>query len=103
VSFEAFVRPAIRRLRGITPERRPIAQATMGTDMSSPGGKTQFARGFVVPSGASGLPEVRPMGGASSHLLGGLARANCFIVVPEDVTEVKQGDQVDIVRFGAGS
>jgi molybdopterin molybdotransferase len=101
VSFEVFVRPAIRRLRGIQPERRPLTQATIATDMSSPGGKTQFARGWVVPSGAYGLPEVTPVGGPGSHLLAGLAKSNCFIVVPEDVTALKAGDQVDIMRFGA--
>ncbi len=102
VSFEVFVRPAIRRLRGLTPERRAVTQATISLDMTSPGGKTQFARGFVVPSGAYGLPEVRPVGGPGSHLLAGLAQSNCFIVIPEDVTEVKAGEQVDIMRFGAG-
>lgn len=101
VSFETFVRPAIRRLRGITPERRAIAKATITTAMTSPANKTQFARGWVVPSGAYGLPEVSPVGGAGSHLLAGLANSNCFIVVPEDVTELKAGEQVDIVRFGA--
>jgi len=103
VSFEVFVRPAIRRLRGVTPERRAISQATISADLTSPGGKTQFARGWVVPSGAYGLPEVKPVGGASSHLLAGLAQSNCFIVVPEDVTEIKAGEQVDIMRFGAAS
>ncbi|MBA3743382.1 gephyrin-like molybdotransferase Glp [Sporichthya sp.] len=103
VSFEVFVRPAIRRLRGLAPERRAITQATISTDLSSPGGKTQFARGWVVPSGAYGLPEVRPVGGAGSHLLAGLATSNCFIVIGEDVTEVKAGEQVDIMRFGAAS
>jgi molybdopterin molybdotransferase len=101
VSFEVFVRPAIRRLRGLSPERRPISQATITAGLTSPGGKTQFARGYVVPSGAYGLPEVRPVGGASSHLLAGLAQSNCFIVIPEDVTEMKAGEQVDIMRFGA--
>ena len=80
-----------------------ITQATIATDLTSPGGKTQFARGWVVPSGAYGLPEVRPVGGPGSHLLAGLATSNCFIVVPEDVTEIKAGEQVDIMRFGAAS
>ncbi len=101
VSFEVFVRPAIRRLRGLTPERRAMSQATITVDMTSPGGKTQFARGWVVPSGAYGLPEVRPVGGPGSHLLAGLAQSNCFIVLGEDVHEVKAGEQVDILRFGA--
>ncbi len=100
VSFEVFVRPAIRRLRGLTPERRPVVQATLSEAVTSPEGKTQFARGWVVPSGAYGLPEVVPVGGSGSHLLGGLANSNCLIVIGADVTEVKAGDQVDVIRFG---
>ena len=34
---------------------------------------------------------MQPVGGAGSHLVGGLAQANALIVVPEDVTEVAGG------------
>jgi molybdopterin molybdotransferase len=37
--------------------------------------------------------------GSGSHLMGGLAHADCLIVVPEDVTRVELGEQVDIVRL----
>lgn len=104
VSFEVFVRPAIRQLRGLSPQRRPLTQATSTTSLESPAGKTQFTRGWVVPSGAYGLPEVRPVGGPGSHLLGDLAQANCLIVLGADVTEVKAGEQVDVMTFaGPGS
>jgi molybdopterin molybdotransferase len=100
VSFEAFVRPAIRRMMSRTPEARPLLPATLTEGMRSPAGKTQFARGWFNPSGAYGLPEVRPVGGAGSHLLGDLALANCFIVLGEDVTEVHAGTQVDVMVLG---
>jgi molybdopterin molybdotransferase len=100
VSFEVFVRPAIRRMMSRTPESRPLRQATLTEGMRSPAEKTQFARGWYTPSGAYGLPEVRPVGGAGSHLLGDLALANCFIVVGEDVTDVKAGAQVDVLVLG---
>ena len=37
------------------------------------------------------------MGGAGSHLLAGLAQANCLIVIDEEVTEVSEGDQVTVI------
>jgi molybdopterin molybdotransferase len=40
---------------------------------------------------------VRPVGGAGSHLVGGLAHSNCLIVVPEDVTEVPDGSAVEVM------
>ena len=37
------------------------------------------------------------MGGPGSHLVAHLARANCLVVVPEDVTELADGAEVDVV------
>jgi molybdopterin molybdotransferase len=99
VSFEVFVRPAIRRMRGLTPERRPLIRATATEPMKSPWGKTQFMRGILGPPRPYGPPHVRPVGGASSHLIGDLALANCFMVIGEDVDEVRIGDQIDVMSL----
>ena len=40
---------------------------------------------------------VRPVGGAGSHLVGGLAHSNALIVVPEGVTEVAEGSAVEVM------
>jgi molybdopterin molybdotransferase len=45
---------------------------------------------------------VRPAGGQGSHMLGGLSRANALVVVPEDVTEVKPGEAVAVLRLDEG-
>jgi molybdopterin molybdotransferase len=37
------------------------------------------------------------VGGPGSHLVGDLAHANALIVVPEDVTEVKDGTAVNVM------
>jgi len=100
VSFEVFVRPAIRRMRGLAPERRPMIRASAVEAMMSPYGKTQFARGLLGPPRLYGPPEVRPVGGPASHLLGDLANANCLVVLGEDVTEVGVGDHVDVIPLG---
>ena len=99
VSFELFVRPAIRTMMGRTPASRPVTRATLTERMQSPAGKTQFARGWLTTSGEYGLPEVAPVGGSGSHLLGDLAQANCFLVLGEDVTEVSAGSQVDVMAL----
>jgi molybdopterin molybdotransferase len=93
VSFEVFVVPALRRMMGKLPYRRPLVRATCTSGFSSPRGRRQFARGrFEVTSrGAS----VTPIGGHGSHLVGGLSRSNCLIVVPEATTTVEEGSTVD--------
>lgn len=94
VSFEVFVRPAIRKLLGFAELLRPERSATISEGITSPNGKRQFARGTLA--GRDRL-EVAPVGGQGSHVLGGLSRANCLIVIPESVTKVKAGSSVTIL------
>lgn len=99
VSFELFVRPAIRTLMGTGPVHRPIVRARCPEGVeSSPRGRRQFLRGWYEPPGMdaeTGL--VTPVGGAGSHLIKALAHANALIVVPEETTEVAAGAEVDVV------
>jgi molybdopterin molybdotransferase len=95
VSFEVFVRPALRRMMGLAAPHRPIVKATCVDGFGSPEGKRQYARGWYDSTGRETV--ARPVGGAGSHLVGDLAQSNAFIVVPEDVTEVKKGDTVDVM------
>jgi molybdopterin molybdotransferase len=62
---------------------------------SSPAGRRQYARGWLDVR--DGRYIVRPVGGPGSHLVGDLAHANALIVVPEDVTEVKDGTAVNVM------
>lgn len=104
VGFELFVRPAIRKLSGRQDDlHHPVIDAVCVSGFDSPAGKRQFARGAVSPAaGADGRIEVRPVGGAGSHLMGGLAQANCLISVPEEQTRVEPGDRVSVVLLDDG-
>ncbi|WP_214370990.1 gephyrin-like molybdotransferase Glp [Pseudonocardia sp. H11422] len=92
VSFEVFVRPALRAALGHPHPHRPVVKATLGEPMSSPAGKRQFRRGVLDAVDGT----VREVGSPASHLLGALARADCLIVLPEDVTSAEAGDPVDV-------
>src|SRR3954447_9858587 len=94
VSFEVFVLPAIRRMMGKLPYRRPLVQATCTADMRSPAGKRQFARGRFDVTGRGA--EVAPVGGHGSHLIGGLSQSNALIVVPAETTWVEGGSEVRV-------
>lgn len=97
VSFEVFVRPVIRRMLGHERIYRPVVRAVLVDPLPSPAGRRQFARGVL--SVEDGRYVVRPAGGQGSHMLGGLSRANALVVVPEDVTEVKPGEAVAVLRL----
>jgi molybdopterin molybdotransferase len=91
VSFEVFVRPALRRALGHAFPDRLHAPARLVGELRSPAGKRQFLRGRYDGG------RVSQVGGPGSHLVAHLARANCLVVVPEDVTELHDGAEVDVV------
>lgn len=93
VSFENFVRPAIRRLMGVRPELRPAVRAIASAVLRSKPGKAQFHRGFVTED-EQGRRVVEPVGGTGSHLLGALQRANCLILMEPDVETITAGQPV---------
>jgi molybdopterin molybdotransferase len=95
VSFEVFVRPALRAAMGL-PAQRPRAMARLTETLESPGDKRQFRRGAFDPAEGT----VIPVGGPGSHLLGALARSNCLIDIPETTTALKAGEQVVVLRTG---
>ena len=91
VSFEVFVRPALRRALGHASPERLHAPARLVAPLTSPAGRRQYLRGWYDGG------HVSQVGGPGSHLVAHLARANCLVVVPEDVTELAAGAQVDVV------
>jgi len=95
VSFEVFVRPLIRRLRGCPRVERARIDAICGHTFNSPADKTQFARVTIQVDG-NGVTAI-PEGSQGSHILGGLARAHALAVVPPGVTRVEQGDPLVLI------
>ena len=95
VSFELFVRPAIRALMGLKDVNRPTVRATLKTDrtLTSPSGKRQFLRGTYDAEEGT----VTPVGGSGSHLIAALAQADALIVLPEDVTSAESGTVTEVI------
>ncbi len=95
VSFEAFVRPVIRKLMGARPYVRPAVRCQAAHPMRSAPGKLQLARG-IVRMGSGGDREVELAGGHGSHLLADLARSNALVILPPETTSVAAGDDLDV-------
>ena len=95
VSFEAFVRPALRKMLGASPLERPRVTAVTTKALTSPAGKRSFLR--VQLEVTKGAYVVTPVSGAGSHLLAGMARANALAILPEEVEKVAAGDAVEVL------
>ncbi len=92
VSFEVFVRPALRSAMGHPEPERPVVTARLDGALSSPAGRRQFRRGLL--DARSGT--VSEVGTAASHLIAALARADCLIDVPAETERVADGEGVAV-------
>lgn len=95
VSFEVFVRPALRRMLGAEPVHRPQVRAALTAPVSSPPGKRSYLRGRLDV--VDGVYAVTPVGGPGSHLVTALAHANALIVIPEEATSLEAGQPVAVM------
>ena len=97
VSFEVFVRPALRRMLGAESLTRPVVTARTTTDLTASRDKRAFLR--VSLEVRDGAYVVSPVSGPGSHLVAGMARANALAVVPEGVERIAAGEPVQAVML----
>jgi len=108
VTFELFVRPAIRRMGGHREDAwyRPVDRAVLADDVAKSSGRRAFVRvradrderGSPVRD-ERGRVVVRLAGGAAgqgSHVLSALATADALAVIPEDQDRLPAGSDVEI-------
>ncbi len=96
VSFELFVRPAVRLMAGHRGLERIAVPAVAESDLHrSPDGKTHFIRARVSVD-VHGAWRVSPMVGQDSHQLRAMADANALAVLP-DGEGVGAGDEVEVL------
>ena len=100
VSFEVFVRPAIRALQGRRDVHRPTVVARAVEPLTAPPHKRGYLRVRLARDGAAWT--VRPTGAQGSHLITSIAEADGLAIVPETVTEVRVGDEVRVMLLVDG-
>ena len=92
VSFEVFIRPALRTAMGLPHPERPHRPAMLAESLTSPRGKRQFRRAFIDHEAGT----VVSYGPPASHHLRWLASANGLLEIPEDVVEVSAGTELQV-------
>jgi len=106
VTFELFVRPALRRLLGLAHLKRPRDRAVLLDRTPKSPGRRAFVR-VVVERDAGGSPardaegrvQARLAGGAAgqgSHVLSALAVADALAVIPEAIDVHPEGGEVEL-------
>ncbi len=93
VSFEVFVRPALRRMVAADVLLRPQVTAEATERLPSPLGRRSFLRG-IVERQPDGRLVARLAGEQGSHQMAALAACNALLVVPEDQAGVEVGGRV---------
>ncbi|WP_067456321.1 molybdotransferase-like divisome protein Glp [Actinomadura macra] len=97
VSFQVFVRPALRAMQGLDPEPLPTVSAVLGEDIKSPAGLRHYVRGRLSLN--RGSYAVLPADVQGSHQLGSLASANALIALPEEAEALPAGSHVEVMRL----
>lgn len=91
VALYFFVRAGLRKLAGRPSEiPEPVLKRRLAAKVSSKIGYVNFVR--VVLEGDS----VRPLMGAGAGVLSSVAKADGFLLVPENVEGYEPGDEVDV-------
>jgi len=92
VTFELFVRPAMRRLLGHRLPFRRTVSVCAGEPITLGPRLRHFLRAVVKPEGPDGRLTARLTGQQGSGILTSMARANALLIVPEDRPAVSAGE-----------
>jgi molybdopterin molybdotransferase len=109
VTFELFVRPALRRLAGGPAVPLADDRGVLAEPVTKSHGRRAYIRvvadrdpGGRLRRDEAGRVLVRLAGGQGSHVLSALAAADALAVVPEDVDGLNAGADVAIHWLGRG-
>lgn len=90
VALYFFVRPGIRRLASIPDASEIVLKKILAAKISSKIGYVNFIR--VVFEG----DKIRPLTGAKDGALSSVAKADGFVLVPENLEGYEKGEEVDV-------
>jgi molybdopterin molybdotransferase len=93
VSFEVFVRPALRRMQGDARPERPRVQVVLGDPIKAPSDRPEFQRATVAWE--DGRLVARSTGSQGSSRLLSLRGANALLLVPGDGQTHPAGVQLE--------
>ncbi|MGH7665592.1 MAG: molybdopterin molybdotransferase MoeA [Gemmatimonadaceae bacterium] len=99
VTFELFVRPAIRKMLGHTRLFRRPVPVRLAERVTTGARLTHFLRA-VVRSEADGSLTARLTGPQGSGILTSMSLANALLIVPEECAEAQVGEVLNALPLG---
>ncbi len=97
VTFELFVRPALRKMLGHTALFRRAVPVTVSEPIRTNAPLRHFLR-VVIADGEAG-PTARLTGPQGSGILTSMVRANALLIVPEDRQDIPAGEVLNAIRL----
>lgn len=94
VTFEEFVRPALRKMMGHRALFRPIVKAVLTEDLRKQAGRLHFVR--VRLASQDGQLQATPTGNQSSGVLTSMIRGDGLAIFEADAETLRRGSQVDV-------
>ncbi|MBW2148184.1 MAG: molybdopterin molybdotransferase MoeA [Deltaproteobacteria bacterium] len=94
VTFELFVRPALRKMMGHNQLFRPTVEAIMDEDYRQKRGRKNFLR--VVLSLKDGKVHASLTGEQGSGILRSMVLANGLAIISEETTKVRKGEKIRV-------
>lgn len=101
VTFNLFVRPAIRRMQGDSSPLLPVIRAELTRPLKDGSSRRSYLPARVRIKEGRAEAESLKWGGSSD--LVAFMNANALIIVPEDVHDLKAGDHVDCLALDSFS
>ena len=94
VTFYQFVRQALLILMGGDTKPFPMFQVECTSHIKKAKGRTEFQRGVLYED--NGQWKVKPLPNQGSGILSSMSKANCFIVLAEELGDCEPGTKVNV-------
>ena len=95
VTFEIFVRPALRKMQGISPAIRPFTRVALAEPVRKRAERVQFER--VQVRSEQGRLVAFSSGDQNTGILSTMVRANGIAVLPAERDRFEAGDEVEVL------
>lgn len=96
VTFHQLVKPALMKMMGLNYQPLKLT-AKLTAQLKKQAGRMEFVRGRLASE--SGQLVVSPAKGQDSHMMGGIAKADCLIYFPLESQVLNAGDMVTVEQL----
>jgi molybdopterin molybdotransferase len=90
VTFNLFVKPALKIMQGLKEKKRRITTARLARNLKKKAGRLDFVRG-TLETAEDGSLIAHATSGQESHMLTGLAAADCLMLFAADLEFLAEG------------